>query len=74
MKGKIVVTERSKEVIYGDTYSVTWWSIAGKGMFQLWRSGIHPSVGPAGSESKRYQDWPASGVHPLSGMYGEHSL
>jgi hypothetical protein len=33
MKGKITVTGRGKDVIHGDTYSVTSWSIVAKGMF-----------------------------------------
>jgi hypothetical protein len=32
------------------------------------RSGIRPSVGPAGSGSRQYWDWPVSGGHPLSTM------
>jgi hypothetical protein len=35
MKGKIMVMQRGKEVIYGDTYSVTSWNITGKGMAQI---------------------------------------
>jgi hypothetical protein len=84
MKGKITVTGRGKDVIHGDTYSVTSWSIVAKGMFQLWsgrcgpatnvcveaqvltRSETRPSVGPAGTESRRH--WPVSGAHPLSTM------